>query len=97
MYVDDVKSYVKIRVYPENIIYNTTFIDKLDGKTRDYVVKIFDDCENKTYTFHLAPKTKLPENNEVSSVEVEKNDSFVIYYVFFGASIVMLILSIYMQ
>ena len=93
--IDDIP---KITVLPIEIINKVSF-SSFNNEKKKVTVKILDDCETKTYTFHLINKNELNENelNENGKlIDIkDKNNNYAIYYIFFGMSIIILILSIY--
>ena len=78
-----------IKVLPEGLIYYTIKSPQAN-ENKSLIVRVFNDCETKTYTFHLIKK-----NDKASDIVEDKNNNYTIYYIFFGMSIIILILSIY--
>ncbi len=86
VYVDDNEYDASVEIYPANVLNRVTTVEHYDGKVKDYIVEILDDCETKKYTFHIIMK------DEVSNTTIEKG--YILYYFFFGISIIFFIASI---
>ena len=78
----------KVDVNPSSVIKDILISSDEKGD-KTLVVKIFEDCETKKYTFNISPyKTSSTKNNFL-------NNNSIFYIAFFGVSIIILVLAVY--
>ncbi len=85
--VDDPTKIPSFTIEPNSVKYEQLVEGKKDGNKK-LVLKVLDDCETKTYTFNF-----ISDSIQGATINSKINTN-ILYYVFFGISVLLLILSI---